>query len=58
VRIEGLMESRRYFVVAWNRDGRGLLDPLPPIRSDATGAATVNVPAHGLVALSTRPPGL
>jgi hypothetical protein len=58
VKIEGLMESHRYFVVDWNRDGRGLLDPRPPIQSDATGAATVSVPRHGLVALSTRPPGL
>jgi hypothetical protein len=58
LKIEGLLENQRYFVVDWNRDGRGLLDPRPQIQSDATGAATVTVPGHGLVALSTRAPGL
>jgi hypothetical protein len=58
LKIEGLLESHRYFVVDWNRDGRGLLDPRAQIQSDATGAATVTVPGHGLAALSTRPPGL
>jgi hypothetical protein len=56
VKIEGLQESQPYFVVAWNRDGRGSLATLPPLESDATGAATVNVPAHGVIALSTRDP--
>jgi hypothetical protein len=57
VKLEGLRESQNYFLVAWNRDGRGSLAKLPSLRSDATGAATVNAPAHGIVALSTRDPG-
>lgn len=56
VKLEGLRENEDYFVVAWNRDGQGSLATLPPLRSDATGAATVQVPAHGVVALSTRDP--
>jgi hypothetical protein len=58
VKIEGLRESQDYFVVAWNRDGQGSLATLPPIESDATGAATVTVPGRGVIALSTRDPGL
>jgi hypothetical protein len=58
VRVVGVKPSRSYFAVAWNRDGTGSLASLPRVRSDAGGAATVTVPAHGLVALSTRPPGL
>ncbi len=58
VKLEGLRENQDYFVVAWNRDGHGSLASLPPLRSDATGAATVSVPAHGVIALSTRNPAL
>ena len=58
LKLQGLRENQDYFVVAWNRDGHGSLATLPPLRSDATGAATVQVPAHGLVALSSRNPGL
>ena len=58
VRIQGLMEGHCYFVVAWNRDGNGSLASLPAIESDPTGATTVNVPAQGVVALSTQAPGL
>jgi len=58
VRVVGVKPSRSYFAVAWNRDGTGSLASLPRVRSDAAGAATVSVPAHGLVALSTRAPGL
>jgi hypothetical protein len=58
LKLEGLRENQDYFVVAWNRDGRGSLASLPPLRSDATGAATVAVPAHGVVGLSTGDPGL
>jgi hypothetical protein len=58
VKLPGLRENQDYFAVAWNRDGRGSLASLPPVRSDATGAAHVPVPAHGAFALSTRKPGL
>jgi hypothetical protein len=58
IKLEGLRESQDYFMVAWNRDGHGSLADLPSLRSDATGAATVSVPAHGVIALSTRDPGL
>ena len=58
VKLQGLRENQDYFVVAWNRDGHGSLASLPPLRSDATGAATVSVPDHGVVALSTRNPAL
>jgi len=58
VKLEGLRENQDYFVVAWNRDGHGSLASLPPLKSDATGAATVSVPAHGVIALSTRNPAL
>jgi hypothetical protein len=58
IKVQGLRESRDYFVVAWNRDGLGSLATLPTLRSDATGAATVQLPAQGIVALSTRNPGI
>jgi hypothetical protein len=58
VKLEGLRENQDYFVVAWNRDGHGSLASLPPLRSDATGAAAVSAPAHGVIALSTRNPAL
>lgn len=58
VRLEGLKPHRNYFRVAWNQDGKGTLAALPRIASDAGGAATLNVPPRGLVALSTRAPGL
>jgi hypothetical protein len=58
VRLVGLKPRRSYFAVAWNRDGTGSLATLPRVRSDAGGAATLTVPRHGLVALSTRRPGL
>ena len=57
-KVQGLRANQNYFVVAWNRDGRGSLASLDPIRADATGAATVQLPAHGIVALSTRNPGI
>ena len=57
-KVQGLRANQDYFVVAWNRDGHGSLASLDPIRSDATGAATVQLPAHGIVALSTRNPGI
>jgi hypothetical protein len=57
LKLEGLRENQDYFVVAWNRDGRGSLANLSPLRSDATGAGTIGAPAHGIVALSTRDPG-
>ena len=57
-KVQGLRANQNYFVVAWNRDGHGALASLDPIRSDATGAATVRLPAHGIVALSTRNPGI
>jgi len=57
-KVQGLRENQDYFVVAWNRDGHGALASLPPLQSDATGAATVQLPAHGIVALSTRNPGI
>jgi len=58
VKLHGLRENREYFAVAWNRDGKGSLGSLPPVQSDATGAANVFVPAHGALAVSTRNPGL
>jgi hypothetical protein len=58
LKVQGLRENQDYFVVAWNRDGHGSLASLPPLQSDATGAATVQLPAHGIVALSTRNPGI
>ena len=57
LKVQGLRANQDYFVVAWNRDGHGSLASLDPIRSDATGAATVQLPAHGIVGLSTRDPG-
>ena len=57
-KVQGLRANQEYFVVAWNRDGQGSLASLPPLQSDATGAATVQLPAHGIVGLSTRDPGL
>jgi hypothetical protein len=56
-KVQGLRANQDYFVVAWNRDGHGSLASLPPLRADGTGAATVQLPAHGIVALSTRDPG-
>ena len=58
VKLRGLRENREYFAVAWNRDGQGSLGSLPPVQSDATGAANVFVPADGALAVSTRNPGL
>ena len=59
VRLEGLKPGRSYFRVAWNQDGDGKLTSKPRrIASDDRGAATLNVSPHGLVALSTRTPGL
>jgi len=58
LKVQGLRANQNYFVVAWNRDGRGSLAALDPIRADGTGAATVQLPAHGIVALSTRNPGI
>jgi hypothetical protein len=58
VRLEGLKPRRNYFRVAWNQDGKGALAALPRLASDASGAATLNVPPRGLIALSTRAPGL
>ena len=58
LKVQGLSANQDYFAVAWNRDGHGSLASLPPLRSDATGAATVQLPAHGIVALSTRNPGI
>lgn len=58
LKVQGLRENQVYFAVAWNRDGQGSLASLPPVESDATGAASVPVPAHGAFALSTRNPGL
>jgi hypothetical protein len=57
-KVQGLRANQEYFVVAWNRDGHGALASLPPLEADATGAATVQLPAHGIVALSTRNPGI
>jgi hypothetical protein len=57
LKVQGLRANQSYFVVAWNRDGHGSLASLPPLQADATGAATVQLPAHGIVALSTRDPG-
>jgi hypothetical protein len=58
VKIQGLRESQDYFAVAWNRDGQGSLASLPPVRSDGTGAANLQVAARGAFALSTHNPGL
>jgi hypothetical protein len=58
VKLQGLRASQEYFAVAWNRDGHGSLASLPPVQADGTGAATVSVPAHGALALSTRNPGI
>ena len=57
-KVQGLRANQDYFVVAWNRDGLGSLAELPPLQSDGTGAATVQLPAHGIVGLSTRNPGI
>ena len=56
VRLKGLKKSTRFFAAEWNRKGGGILTKLAPLTSDAQGAATTNVdvPRHGLVALSTR----
>ena len=58
LKVQGLSANQDYFAVAWNRDGHGSLASLAPLRADATGAATVQLPAHGIVALSTRNPDL
>lgn len=55
VRVQGLKAQRQYFAADWNRDGEGTLQPLSPVTADAGGAATVSVPRHGVVGLSTRP---
>ena len=52
VRVEGLGHAG-YFRAVWNRDGKGELDDLGRIPAPG-GAATVDVPPRGLVALSTR----
>jgi hypothetical protein len=54
VRVAGLKRQRRYLAVDWNRDGSGTINPLNPVTANASGAATINVPRHGVVALSTR----
>jgi hypothetical protein len=56
VRVEGLTAGRRYFAADWNRDRHGHVDVHSParVRSDTHGAATVTVPGHGIVALSSR----
>jgi hypothetical protein len=54
VRIEGLKPNGSFFAAVWNRGGDGAINNLPRVNADASGAATVNVPASGLVALSTR----
>jgi hypothetical protein len=54
VQLVNLKPQRRYFTVDWNRDQNDQLLPLGPITSN-TGTATIDVPRHGVVALSTRP---
>jgi hypothetical protein len=58
VKVHGLRENQDYFAVAWNRDAHGSLATLPQVRSDAAGAASVNVAPRAALALSTRDPGL
>lgn len=58
VRLGGLKPQSSYFRVAWNQDGHDALTSLPRISTDARGAARLDVAAKGLVALSTRAPGL
>lgn len=55
VRIEGLTKSRRYATADWNADGKGTVRKLGPATADAAGTASITVPRHGLVALSSRP---
>ena len=55
VRIEGLKPGASYFRTLWNKNGKGGLHDEGQIPADDSGGATVNVPATGLVALSTRP---
>ena len=52
VRVEGL-KHESYFAAVWNRDGKGSLKGLSRVAAPA-GAVMVDVPAGGLVALSTR----
>jgi hypothetical protein len=54
VRVEGLKSQTTYVAVVWNQNGDPTLQPLPKVVADARGAATITVPQHGLVALSTR----
>jgi hypothetical protein len=58
VRLEGLKPRQNYFRVGWNEDKHGGLGAVRRVRSGADGAAPVSVPPFGLVALSTRAPGL
>ena len=52
LRVEGLRNGS-YFRAVWNRDGTGALERLSKLPAQQ-GAVTVEVPARGLVALSTR----
>jgi hypothetical protein len=54
VRIEGLAKGGSFFAAVWNRAGDGAINNLPRVTADQEGVAKVNVPASGLVALSTR----
>jgi hypothetical protein len=55
VQVDGLDPARRYVVVDWNNDGNGLLRRPQPAVPVGAGTATVDVPSHGLTALSTKP---
>jgi hypothetical protein len=59
VKLTGLIKGRRYEQAAINANGHAGLSRPNAVTADTTsGAATVKVPARGLVALSTRGIGL
>jgi hypothetical protein len=58
LQIEGLEPNGSFFGAVWNRGGKGAINNLKRLNADSSGIATVNVPASGFVALSTRALGL
>ena len=58
VTIDRLRPNTTYFAAVWNRGGDGQIHSRRRVTSGPKGVAKVNVPASGLVALSTRSLGL
>jgi hypothetical protein len=54
--VRGLKPGASYFAADWNRNGSAANQKLPPVNANSQkpAAATVTVPKHGVVSLSTR----